>query len=156
MNLPESFKIVQALAPVTTNGGKTGDYVSLKNCHKAHVVVNLTQAVGHATQLSIKEATAVAPTGAQAMTATVPIWENEDCAASDTLVKQTDAANVSVSADIKNKQIVMEIDPAKLTAGYDCIAAVLSDSSQVSNIASITYLLETRYPQATPPPAITD
>jgi len=155
-NLAEVFKIVQGSPPVTTDGGVTGDYVSLKNAVKAAVIFNFTQAVAHATVCGINEATAVAPTGAQAMTATQKIWVNEDTAASDTLVKATDAASETLTADIKNKQVVMEIDPAKLTAGYDCIAATVSDSSQATNLVSITYLIETRYPQATPPAAITD
>jgi len=155
-NLPEIFKIVQGTSPVTTNGGVTGDYVSLKNAVKCTVVVNLTQAVGHATVLSISESPLVSGDGSQAMTATQKVWQNADVAASDALVKAADAASVTVAADVKHKQIVMEIDPSKLTAGYDCIAAVLSDSSQATNFASIDYFIETRYPQATPPAAIID
>jgi hypothetical protein len=155
-NLPSIFKIVQGTPPVTTTGGVTCDYVSLKNAVRAWIIAEFTQAVGHATVLGVNKATAVAPTGATAMTETQQIWVNEDTAASDTLVKATDAASETLTDDVKNKQVIMEIDPAKLAAGYDCIAATISDSSQATNFVSVTYLIETRYPQATPPAAITD
>ena len=156
MNLPEKFKIVSGTGPVTTSGGVICDYISLKNAVKVWVVAKLKQAVAHATSLSINVATAIAPTGATAMTAEVPIWLNDDCEAGDALTRQTDAANQAVAATAKVKMLVMEIDPAKLPAGYDCIAAVLSDSTQATNFANIDYYIETRYPQATPPAAITD
>ncbi len=156
VTLPEVFKIVQGKSPTTTTGGFTADYVSLKNVHRAWVIVELTQAVAHATVVSLMRATAVAPTGATAVTETVPIWENEATGTSDTLVRQTDAASITLTADAENKTVVMLIDPAKLTDTFDCIAAKLSDSSQATNFASVTYLLETRYAQATPPTAITD
>jgi len=64
LTIPEKFKIVDASAgPVTTNGGVTCDYVSLKNVHRAWIVASFTQAVGHATGIDPKQATAVAGTG---------------------------------------------------------------------------------------------
>ena len=156
ITLAENFKIVQGSAIATTSGGITGDYISLKNVHRATVVFHLLQAAAHATGASIMKATAVAPTGATAMVATVPIWENEDTAASDALVKQTDAASVTLAADVKNKIVVMQIDPVRLGETYDCIAGKLSDSSESTNFAAIMYFLEMRYAQATPPTAITD
>lgn len=154
--LPEQFKIMQGAPPTTTNGAVTGDYVSLKNAHRVWVIFELTQAVGHATVCSLMRATAVAPTGATAVTESVKIWENEDTGSTDTLVRQTDATSVTLGADIKNKQVIMEIVPQGLTATFDCIAGVTSASSQSSNFVSMTYILETRYAQATPPTAITD
>jgi len=101
-------------------------------------------------------ATAVAPTGAAAGTAVMPVWKNADIATSDTLVKGDDAATIAATAGTTNQQLVMEILPERLPAGYDCIAATLTASSQATNFATITYLIETKYPQATPPAAITD
>ena len=156
MNIPEVFKIVNGTPVATTNGGITCDYISVKNAHKVTIIVELLQAVSHETALGINEATAVAPTGASAVTETMPIWKNADVSSTDTLVRGTDAATVSATAGATNQTLVLEVDPAKLTAGYDCIAATLSNSSQASNFATVTYLIETRYPQATPPTAITD
>ena len=155
--LPERFKIVDASAgPVTTNGGVTFDYVSLKNVHMAYIVIQLTQAAAHATVIQPQKATAVAPTGAVSITTAAEWWENEDTAASDTLVKQTAATSATVTADIKKKQVIFQIDPAQLGATYDVLGCTVSDSSQADNYVSAQYFLEMRYPQATPPAAITD
>jgi hypothetical protein len=158
--LPEYFKIVDATAgPVTTNGGVTADYVSLKNVHKAYIVLQFTQAVGHATVVQPQVATAVAPTGATSITFSANWWENEDTAASDTLVAQTAATSMTVTNDIKKKQVIIEIDPALAVdqgATYDVLGFTVSDSSQATNFVSGQYFLVERYPQATPPAAITD
>jgi len=154
--LPENFKVAQLASPETTNGGKTSDYINLKNCHRATIVIDLTQAVGHATAFSLMKATAVAPTGATAVTATVPIWANEDCGGTDTLVAQTDAASFTVAADVKDKQIIFQIDPELLGATYDCVAAKSADSSQATNFWNATAILEYRHQRSTPPTAITD
>lgn len=156
--LPEHFKIVDATAgPVTTNGGVTGDYVTLKNAHKAYIVVQLTQAVGHATVLSPKQASAVAGTGVKAVSAG-RIWANEDTAASDTLVEQAAAATYTVTNDVKKKLVIFEIDPDDfdIANGFDVLGFAASDSSQATNFISATYWLANRYLQATPPAAISD
>lgn len=154
--LPEQFKIVQGKSPTATSSAVTGDYVSLKNVHRAWVIFELTQAAAHATVCSLMRATAVAPTDGTAVTELVKIWENEDTATSDTLVAQTDAASIALTSEIKNKQVVMQIDPELLTATFDCIAGKTSASSESTNFVSMTYILEYCYAQATPPTAITD
>lgn len=156
VSLPELFKIVDASAgPVTTNGGITCDYVSLKTAHKAWIVVQLTQAVAHATQITPMRATDVAGTGAAVLTSAVRIWANEDTGASDTLVEKTAAVNYAVAADAAKKMVIFEIDPADIGA-YDVLGCTLSNSGQATNFASVSYWLQTRYPQATPPSAIID
>lgn len=157
--LPERFKIVDASAgPVTTNGGVTCDYVSLKNVHRAWIIASFTQAVGHATGIDPKQATAVAGTGVKAITNVCNIWANEDTATSDTLVAQTAAITYNVTNDIKKKQVIIEIDPASfdMANNFDVLGCTIDDSSQATNFVSVLYMLETRYPQATPPAAITD
>jgi hypothetical protein len=158
--LPEFFKIVDASAgPVTSNGGVTCDYVSLKNVHRAWIVASFTQAVGHATVISPKQASAVAGTGVKALTAAGPGWFNEDTAASDTLVAQTAATTYTVTNDVKKKMVICEIVPGQnmdINGGFDVLGCTISNSSQASNFVSVVYILETRYPSATPPAAITD
>src|SRR5512138_3950400 len=101
--LPERYKIVQGtLGAVTTNGGITCDYVSLKNVRKAWIVAHFDQAAGHATGMDPRRATAVAGTGAAAITKVCRIWANEDCAASDTLVEKTAAITYDLTNDVKN------------------------------------------------------
>lgn len=157
-NLVENFKVVSGTTPVTTNGGVTGDYVSLKNCNKAYIVVKLTQAAAHATVLSPKQATAVAGTGVKVFANTLKINANEDVSASDTLAAQTAAVNYTVTADIANKVVVFEIDPSDLDTAndFDCITLVASDSSEATNFIDVTYYLDMKYKEDVPPAAITD
>jgi len=157
--LTELFKIVDATAgPVTTNGGVTADYVSLKTAHKVYIVIQLTQAVGHATLLTPRQASAVAGTGVKVLTAGVRIWANEDTAASDTLVQQADAVNYTVTNDIKKKLVIFEIDPdaMDIAGGFDVLGLLVGDSSQATNFIAATYWLANRYAGATPPSAIVD
>jgi hypothetical protein len=156
VSLPQDFKIVDASAgPVTTNGGVTFDYVSLKNVIRAWIVIQLTQAAGHATVIQPRRATAVDGTGAADIAHAARIWANEDTGASDTLVAQTAAVKHTVANDIKKKMVVIEIDPVEIGA-YDVLGCTISDSSQATNFVSAQYVLQTSYRQATPPAAITD
>jgi len=156
INLPSNFKIVDATAgPVTTNGGVTLDYVSLKNAHRAWIVLQFTQAAGHATAIQPKKATAVDGTGVANITVAAKIWANEDTAASDALAVATAATSYTLTNDIKKKLVVIEIDPASL-GGADVLGCAIADSSQATNFVSGMYILEPRYQQASPLTAITD
>lgn len=158
--LPEFYKIVDASAgPVTSNGGVTCDYVSLKNVHKAWIIASFTQAAGHATVVSPKQATAVAGTSVKALTAAGAGWFNEDTATSDTLVVQTAATTYTVTNDIKKKIVICEVVPEQnmdINAGFDVLGCTISDSSQATNFVSVIYVLASRYPQANIPAAITN
>lgn len=158
--LPQNFKIVQGIKPTTTNGGSTAGYVSVKTGNWLWIIVNLTQAVGHATAITVKRATAVAGTAVTTLAADIQVWANEDTAATDTLVKQTDAKGFTVTNDVKGKQIVFGLDPSSLgeisSVVADCVTVTSADSSQATNFWEVTYLLDTKYKQATPPSAITD
>ena len=159
IGLPETFKIVDASAgPVTTNGGVTCDYVSLKNVIRAWILASFTQAVGHATTVQPQKATAVAPTGATSVTSSYRGWKNEDTAATDTLVAATAATSFAVANTVKKKQILIEIDLQSADFNgttYDVLGCTISDSSQATNFVSVLYFLETKYAGATPPAAIT-
>ncbi len=152
--LPEHCKIVRALEP-QAGGAVTGDYVSLKNVNMAWVVVYVTQAHVAQMAITIERATDVAPTGSVAINAVVPIWANEDCAASDLLVRQTDAVGFTLSAAQKHKIVVFQIDPASLGATYDCIT-VKTAASDATNITAAMYYLQERYAADQPPSAIID
>jgi hypothetical protein len=154
--LPEQFKIVNGTPVATTNGGITCDYISLKDAISVTIIAELLQAATHATALGVNEATTVAGGSAAAVTAVQKVWKNADVSSTDTLVAATDAATIAATAGTTNQQLVMQFDPATLSSGFDCIAATLTDSSEATNFATVTYIIETRYPQATPPTAITD
>jgi len=153
----ERFKRVDASrGPLTTNGALTFDYVSLKNVVKAWIVVQLTQAVGHATIIQPKKATLVDGTGVTNVVAVQRIRANEDTAASDTEAVQTSAASYTVAADIKKKLIVIEIDPVSLGETFDVLGCTTSASSQVTNFASAHYVLQMKHQGATTSAVITD
>ena len=152
----EKYKVVNGCPVTTTNTGITCDYISVKNAHKVTIIANLLQAGSHATELAVSVATTVAAGSATAMTALMPVWKNADVSATDTLVKSADADSIAATAGTTNQLLVMEILCDRLPAGYDCLAATLADSSNGANFATVTYLIETRYPQATPPTAILD
>lgn len=157
INLPEQFKIVDATAgPVTTNGGVTGDYISLKNAIEVYLVLQFTQAVGHATTVQPKKATAVDGTGVTNITIAQQIWSNLDTATTDTLVARTAATSYALTTAAKKMQVIIRIDPQSLGSDYDVLGFTVSDSSQATNFVSGQYFILERYQQATPPAAITD
>jgi hypothetical protein len=156
-DLFQKVKYVDASAgAVTTNGGITCDYVSLKNVNKAWIVVQLTQAAGHATTIQPRRATAVDGTGAADIGHNARIRANEDTAAGDTEVDQTAATSYAVTNDIKKKLVRIEIDPVAMGATYDVLGCTVSDSSQVTNFAAVHYVLWMKYGDPKALAAITD
>ena len=155
-SIPQALPLIEAITP-QAGDAITGDYISLKNAHRAFVLVHVAQGNAATMAISIQQATDVAGTGTKVITVAVPIWANEDCAASDALVRQTDAVNFTTSAAVKHKLIVFQIDPETLDManGFDCIT-VITGASNAANITSAVYLLEPRYAQTTPPSAIVD
>lgn len=157
VSLPVNFKIVQMITPKTTNAALTSQVISLKGCNKAWVVFEFTQAVGFASTPTLLQATSIAA-GTNKAGPTSPVWANEDTASTDTLVKKTSGASYAVTNDIKNKEVVFEIDPSTLDVanGYDCVYFTIATSSQATNFVSATAYLQTSYQQATPPSQILD
>lgn len=157
-SLAQQTKIVEALAPAADAAGRSSDIVSLKNAGKAFVLVALTQGNAATVALSLMQAQDVAGTGGKAVANAVPIWSNLDTAASDTLVRRSDAVSYITDAAVKNKQVVFEVDPALLDVenGFDCLY-VTTGASNVANITQGTFILtDLRYAQGTPPSAIID
>ena len=155
VSLPTNRKLVQAFAPKTTNAALTSQVITVKNAIKVWLVLHFTNAAGFASVPTLKQATDIAA-GTNAAGPTSRIWANEDCAATDTLVAQTAAASYTMAADVKNKMVVFEIDPASLTDGYDCIYCTIATSSQATNFVSGEWVIHTNFQQATPPSAILD
>lgn len=154
-NIAEKFKIVEAIAPKTDAAGTTGDYVCLKNALKATIKLHVTQGNAATIEIGVNEATAVDGSDAAAITKTLKIWSNLDCAASDTIVKRTDGATYTTDAGVKHKQVIIEIDLALLSDGFDCIA-VTTGASNAANIVQAEYVLEPRYKGDAIPSAIVD
>ncbi len=158
MTLIEKYKVVQAVEPKTTNAAITGAYVSLKNVINATVVVNLTQAVGHETVISLYEAKDVSGTDAKPLTNSVPVWANEDVSLGDSLIRKTDGVSYTVSDTVKNKQVVFHIEPARLdmNEGFTCLNVRIGESTQVTNFASAEFILDSKYAGDVPSSVVKD
>ena len=156
VHLPEQFKIVTGSAVATTNGGFTAAFVSLKNVNMAWIVIEALQAVGHATVINPQRATAVAPTGNVAIAHNAPNWLNANIATNDTLVRMGDGTTAALDVGANNQLMVIQIDPAQLGETYDCMGVNVTTGGDATNFVTITYLLEMRYAQATPPTAVVD
>ncbi len=154
--LPEHLKIVSGLSPVTTNGAKNARYISLKNARRVVIVAEMKQAASDETTMSVGLKESVAAGSEETMTATMPVWRNVNVDDGDGLTKLSDAANVSCNDQTDDQILVMEIVPARLPATYTSLRAKLANSGEAGNFASITYLIETFYPQETPPTVVTD
>ena len=152
--LPEHCKIVNvAQSQVAT--AVTYDVICCKNAHKVWFLI--TQLYVADTDLTVSLVEAATVDGSTtAVTATFPIWADVDIASVDALVRQTDAASFSIDTGAgKNQLVVIEWDPAKHTAGYDCIG--LADAGgHASNYVTALAIIQTRYPGDPPPTAITD
>jgi hypothetical protein len=155
--LPEQFKILGVIKPATDAAGRTGRYVSLKNCTKAWIIAYIDQGNAATIALTPKQASAVAGTGSKVLSSSVPIWANLDIAASDVQVRQTDATSFTTDAGVKEKQVIFQIDPATLDQanGFDCIG-LTTGASNVANLTSALVVAEMTYAQATPPSASVD
>ena len=115
MNIPEMLFPVSGSKPVTTNGGVTCDYISLKNAVRCFAVIHLTQAVGHATAFTVERATAVAGTGHVAIANVVPIWYGNVSTTSNALTRQTDAVSFTMDVGVTGEAyIIFQIDPESL------------------------------------------
>jgi hypothetical protein len=144
-SLPQHNAVVEALNPATDAAGRTGKYVSFKNVVKGWLVCQVTQGNAATVALSLSQATAVAGTSAKATTAAVPIWSNLDTAASNAPpTARTAAASYTTDAGVKNKVVILEVDPAQvfdLANGFDCLAPV-TGASNVANITSAVWHLQ--------------
>ncbi|MGJ5163170.1 hypothetical protein [Bradyrhizobium sp. HKCCYLR1051] len=154
-SLPQNLKIVPLLAPTTTNGGVDSRRVNTAGFHKVWLVAEMKQAAGHATVVTLRQATAVTGGSNAAGPAATQNWLNEDAAAADALTKNANANAVTVTNNIKSKQVVFEVLPEDLTAGSPYVYLNFSDSSQATNFVSVTAYGHPRYTQATPPTAVT-
>lgn len=156
--LPEHCKLVMMDAPVAADS-LACDYICCKNAHRVWFVIQHYGQGGDTNLvLSLTEATNVAAGTTSAVTATFPIWSDTAASTtSDTMVRRTDAASYTIdtTGTDADELVVIEWDPAKHTAGYDCIT-VSDTGGNASNIVSVLAVIQERYPGDQPPSAIID
>ena len=155
--LPEDLKIVRVQTVVACNAFTTSDYICDKYAHKVWFIIGHAGATDTDLTLGLREATNVAGGTSAVVATTFPIWTDIDHGvASDALVRQTDAATDVIDPAAEGAQLtVFEWDPAKHTAGYDCIA-VRATGGNAANTVWVLALIWERYAQDPPPSAIVD
>ena len=164
LSLPEQFKIVQVAVSQVADT-VTYDVVCCKNAHKVWFVI--MQLYGGNTDItfSLTELTAVGGTTA-AVTAAFPVWYDVDVAAATTGAAATThidaltlitsgASHIMDTGAGKSQMCIIEWDPSKHTAGYDCIQ-ITDASGSGSNYITALAIIQERYPQASPPSAVTN
>jgi len=156
-NIPEKDKPLEAITP-QAGGAITGAYVSLRDAEACYVLVHINQAAAATVTITIEQSTDIEGTGSKALTNPVQIWADQDCAATDLLVRQTDDVAFTTSAAITHKLVVFQINPAHLdvTNGFSCIT-VKTAASDPTNITAAEYILgDLRFGGSAPPTDITD
>ena len=146
--IPEELPPVVLASPVTTNGGVTSDYMSLKLvAGLVFIECTFTQAVGHATGIDIVQATAVDGTGAKAITNALPIWSNTDISLTSVNTRRTDAITYNVDVAAKNQIVIFQVDPAgfDIAGGFDCLGVTVDNSSAASDLVSVVAYVVPRY-----------
>ena len=161
-SLPENCKIVKLFGGAT-NGFSShtagADYISCKNAHKVWFVGYTWGTTATTLVLELFEATAVDGTDHQAIAKTHPQWKVISTTSLDLLVQQTDAATLTIDPDGTDSTLlfVLEWDPAKFSAGFDCITVVGTTGDAADYIVLLAFIQE-RYPSRvlTQTTAITD
>jgi len=156
LTLPEAFKIVQGHEPAVASALlSTADIISCKNLKKVWAVLSYTYVDAVDVAVTWNESTDVAGTGTVAITETCPIWSNTDTASADLLARETDAITFTIAHAGANNQLwIMEWDPAKFSAGFDCFQIRMVGAA--AGIVNVEYWGEPRYQSDVVPTAITD
>ena len=145
--IPTKQHVVTGAGCVTTDGGVTADYISMKNVIRATIIVTLKQAVAHATGIDPVQATAVDGTGAKAFAKTLPIFSNADVSLASLFTTEDAAVTFNVAATAKTHKVIFVVDPEKFDVdnSFDCLGVTVDDSSQATNFVNIEYILEMKY-----------
>jgi hypothetical protein len=149
----EHVHVVDVLEPATDAAGRNSLAVSLKAFTGIAIVeASINQGNAATIALTLQQCTAVAGTGAKALTVNVPIYVSQDVAGAsgDVLARQTsDGVAFTTSAAVTRKTVRFVIDPATLdlAGGFDCIRFT-TGASNVANLTSGRVILFPKYPQA--------
>lgn len=159
---PEKYKVVCLYKGAANTLGAAGvtDYICCKNAHRVWFLISHNGTTDtDLTAIGLKEATLVDGVTSANVAATFPIWSISAASylTADTWTRETDAASYTPidPAAKGDTSLLFEWDPAKHTAGYDCIA-VRCAGGDAANWVHIFAFIETRYPQDSPPSAIID
>lgn len=162
MNFNEDFKVVTLFigAADTLGTATVSDYICCKNAHKVWIMLqHFGSTDTDLTAIGLKEATDVAAGTAANVAVTFPIWSKDQASylTADSWDRETDATAYTPldPATVGQTRLLFEWDPAKHTAGYDCIALRCAGGNS-ANFVVVNAFIQERYHQADPPSAIID
>ncbi len=152
--LLENLSLVEAFVAGDTNGGKTGDWVSLANYKRCIVIFAAGAGTGDSI-VTVNQAKDVSGTGSKALNFTVFYQKSAttDLTATPTWTKVTQAAgNTATVASwaAKDKLCAIEFHAEELddANGFFCLQAVISGASATTYGYGLYLLSDPRYPAA--------
>ena len=135
--LPENAKCIGVLKPATDAAGRTGRYINAAFAAALYFVFHFDQANAATIEVDVLQASDNAGTGAKAVTGNRRIWANLDLATNDTDVRETDAQTFTTDAALKEKQVILQVNPADLDlAGGFTYVAPRTGASNVANLTA--------------------
>jgi hypothetical protein len=159
MLCPSEVPIILGHEPIAASSiADTSDAINLGLARGCLITVLFAVNSDSDWTLSVHEGAtaAVAAAGTYEVAATFPIWVNYDAAASDAMVRQTDAATLVVDTGVYAGKLIVVcfyVPADILTEGRNWIA--LGASGGGTGLASVLYQLDgARFQQTTPPTAI--
>ena len=156
--LPQDFKIVRGATGSAMNATVTLDNISAKDAVKVWCIIQMSNATGGAVVVNPLIGANVT-TCATVPTFNVNFWYNAATATTDTLVAQTAGATFTTGAGATPAMVVFQIDPAEMAnqgATLDCIGCTVTGGAQIADMCSAVWIVQHRYPQATPRSVILD
>jgi hypothetical protein len=155
-HLVELNKLIWAAEPKSYSGAAMADkYVSLKNYGQLTIVIITGAWAAGTAAVTLKQATAVAGTGAKALAFT-DYWD--DLTTSGTLAKKAASSN-TFNLDTALKMYVIHVDDRMLdgAGGFDCVTLAVASPGANVDLYGVAYILgDVRYQQATLPSALID
>jgi hypothetical protein len=149
-------KFISAADPKNyTGAAMTDKYVSLKNYQRLTIIIQTGAWAGGTAAVTLSQATAVAGTGAKALSFTKQF---NDVATSGTLV-ETAVVSDTFTIGTASKIWVIEVDASSLDVAnnFDCVTLGIATPGANADLYSVSYILSgSRYQQSTPPSAIVD
>lgn len=153
IQMAAQFPPVTILPIATDAAGRTGVYASLRNALKAWLIVEVNQGNAATVALTPLQATSSGGAGSKAISTAAPIWLNDATSASDALVAQAAALNLTTDATLADKLVIFEIipeDALDIANGFNHIS-ISTGASNAANITGARLHIWGSYQGATPP-----
>jgi hypothetical protein len=156
----QSYRVIPCISP-TYSAATTGHYISMKNVTNGWAVVNFTLNTTNVLTVSLFQASAVAGTGAKAISNGVMYWYANATSSDDTLTQEstTPATSFSFSTSTGEKVVIFQLDAGMFdTAGatpFDCVTIQAGGTSS-SDFLSAHYILQMRYGESDTPSVLSN